>query len=159
MAKVQALGALTVGNKDDAAFRLLMAGSGTLDVNRSGAWHGWTPLMIAARAGKVDAVKMLLEKGAYPSIRRADGGCALHAAARGWHFTIVELLLEAGADVDCPDRTNSTPCNLAVRADYLNDQNNWSVHAISRNTWATKRNKYQTANGTARLITLLITLH
>jgi len=56
--------------------------------------RGWTPLTRAVEAGQVDVAKFLLSQGA-----RADDGSLFRAAARG-HVTLVELLLERGADRD-----------------------------------------------------------
>ncbi len=59
-----------------------------------------TPLLAAAAAGHLDAVRVLLEAGADPRLKNANGEDALlHAVAPG-HARIVDLLIDAGAEVD-----------------------------------------------------------
>lgn len=43
--------------------------------------HGATPLMIATKAGAVECLKMLLEKGATPT---KDDGSLIYAACKGY---------------------------------------------------------------------------
>eukprot|EP00854_Cymbomonas_tetramitiformis_P014310 gene14310-16922_t len=57
-------------------------------VDSSGA-DGSTPLMIAAAAGHVEAVRALLREGADPEARALHGGCALHLAAALGHADVV----------------------------------------------------------------------
>jgi ankyrin repeat protein len=59
------------------------------------------PLNAAAEFGRVETVRLLLERGADPTWPDADGsdkGGALHAAARAGNMAMVQLLLEHGAD-------------------------------------------------------------
>ena len=59
------------------------------------------PLFAAAEFGRLDIVKLLLERGADPTWPDADDsarGAALHAAARAGNREMVELLLAHGAD-------------------------------------------------------------
>lgn len=58
------------------------------------------PLQEAARRGDVDFVSMLLQLGADPNGKGADGATALQAAALKGHGDVVELLLQKGAKVD-----------------------------------------------------------
>jgi ankyrin repeat protein len=63
------------------------------------AYYSGLPLKSAARAGNLEAVKLLLERGADPNgaePNAADGG-ALYDAVMGRHLEIVRLLLEHGA--------------------------------------------------------------
>ena len=64
-------------------------------------WHaeGETPLMAAARTGKVDAVKLLLDRGSF--VNAADPfqeETALMWASAEGHLDVVKTLLAAGAD-------------------------------------------------------------
>ena len=63
--------------------------------------EGETPLMIAARTGNVDAVRMLLTFGASVNAREAfRGQTALMYAAAENHAAVVKLLIELKADVN-----------------------------------------------------------
>lgn len=60
---------------------------------------GWTPLQYAASKGHVDTVKMLLANKAMVNAPGPDGTTALMMAAYGGDETVVQVLLNAGADV------------------------------------------------------------
>src|SRR3954454_6807091 len=65
--------------------------------------HGLTPLMWAARAGSVDAMKILLESGADPGIRdHTNGGTSLFHAIHKRQAAAVRLLLDHGIDPNRP---------------------------------------------------------
>lgn len=57
------------------------------------------PLYFAAQKGHVDAVAVLLDRGADPEATFSYGA-ALHSAARGDYADVVALLLDRGADPD-----------------------------------------------------------
>ena len=81
-----------------------------------------TPLIIAARDGKLDFVKVLLRYEANIEARgtiKIDGevieGCtALWVATSKGHFDVVRLLIEQNAEVDSRTSTNSTPLRAAA---------------------------------------------
>ena len=78
-----------------------------------------TALMVAAREGAVDAVKMLLEAGAHLDARDSAGATPLHVAARPWwreNPSVVALLLAAGASRHARDAQGRTPRELAQEA-------------------------------------------
>lgn len=60
---------------------------------------GWTPLQYAASKGHVDTVKMLLANKAMVNAPGPDGTTALMMAAYGGDEAVVQVLLNAGADV------------------------------------------------------------
>ncbi|MEW6351608.1 MAG: ankyrin repeat domain-containing protein [Thermodesulfobacteriota bacterium] len=65
------------------------------DVNaRDG--QGWTPLMNAAQKGHVEAVKLLLDKGANPVVERCGRSAAVEADVSGGNPEIVALLVNKG---------------------------------------------------------------
>ncbi len=80
-------------------------------------------LAAAAKAGKLDMLEFLLEKGAdidelgihHPSDRRCDkdDGSALHQAVRNGHDELVPFLLAKGADVNLKDVMGRTPLAFA----------------------------------------------
>ena len=85
----------------DALERLLAEDPTLVQAAHTGADHGgWTGLHEAAKSGKVDAVRVLLRRGADPNAREAgDNTAPLHWAAARADVAIVRLLLDAGADV------------------------------------------------------------
>jgi ankyrin repeat protein len=76
---------------------LLKAGA---DVEAANA-EGQTALMVVARTGRVDAARLLIERGARVNARESFGGqTALMWAAAQKHPEMIRLLIENGADVD-----------------------------------------------------------
>jgi ankyrin repeat protein len=97
----------------------LTAGADLTDVNR----YGGTGLIPACHRGHVEAVKLLLATkinfnhvnnlgwtALMEAVTLGDGGAA--------HTEIVRLLVEAGADVNIPDRDGITPLAHAKRRNY-----------------------------------------
>jgi ankyrin repeat protein len=77
---------------------------------------GETPLMTAARAGKVDAVAPLLERGATIEAKEsARGQTAVMWAASEGHTAVVKLLMEKGADVRAKSKSGFTPLLFAAQ--------------------------------------------
>lgn len=60
---------------------------------------GYTPLMLAAYHGHVEAVKLLLSLTADINSRDNNGNTVLMAATFNGHLEVVEVLLEHGADL------------------------------------------------------------
>ena len=87
-----------------------------------------TPLIIAARDGKLDFVKVLLRYEANIEARgtiKINGeviqDCtALWVAAGKRHFDVVRLLIEQNAEVDGRTSSNSTPLRAAAFNGHLN---------------------------------------
>lgn len=81
-----------------------------------------TPLIIAARNGNLDSVKMLLGYNAELEARGTvkvddqviEGCTPLWAAAATGHLDVVKVLIEQNADVDGRTLTNSTPLRAAA---------------------------------------------
>ena len=86
-----------------------------------------TPLIMAARDGKLDFVKVLLRHEANIEARgtiKIDGevieGCtALWVATSKGHFDVVRLLIEQNAEVDSRISKNSTPLRAAAFMGHL----------------------------------------
>ncbi len=77
---------------------------------------GETPLMHAARAGRADAVRLLLLAGARVNASEGwNGQTALHWAAAEGQGAVVETLIEGGADIRQRSNAGSTPFMFAVR--------------------------------------------
>ncbi|XP_015219729.2 BCL-6 corepressor isoform X2 [Lepisosteus oculatus] len=81
---------------------------------------GETLLQRAARLGYEEVVLYCLENKVCDVNHRDNAGyCALHeACARGW-FSIVQHLLEHGADVNCSAQDGTRPLHDAVENDHL----------------------------------------
>lgn len=106
---------------------------------QGGATIGKTALMVAMNGGKgvgmaggpgdiregiappfrepsnrnpVDAVKLLLEAGADPSVKSSQGDTALHLAAWDGKVDIVRALVEGGADLDLLDNKGMTALDI-----------------------------------------------
>ena len=86
-----------------------------------------TPLIIAARDGKLDFVKVLLRYEANIEVRATikinreviEGCTALWIAAAKGHFDVVRLLIEQNAEVDGRTSLNSTPLRAAAFIGHL----------------------------------------
>ena len=70
-----------------------------IDINTPLVGDG-TPLLIAARAGRRDAVQWLLDRGADPNASSPGDGNALIAAAGASEVEIITMLLDRGARIE-----------------------------------------------------------
>lgn len=86
---------------------------GKVEPNVRGEYDHAAVLVLAVRAGRDDAVRELLERGANPDIRGADGLTALGTAAYLGQPAIMHRLLQAGADVDLAGNNGYSPVQLA----------------------------------------------
>lgn len=78
-----------------------------------------TPLIIAARRGRIDIVELLIRNNADVSRSGSFGWTALHHAARVPAPAIVEMLIENGASVYAKGDDGSNALHLAVQADAV----------------------------------------
>ncbi|KAE8421609.1 ankyrin repeat-containing domain protein [Aspergillus pseudocaelatus] len=69
------------------------------DLNSVSSLRGWTALHVVSFIGHMEAVKLLLEKGADITVRDHEGRTPLHLAMDKGHLEVVKLLLERGADI------------------------------------------------------------
>lgn len=78
---------------------------------------GFTALHFAAFFGKVEAARMLLERGARVDAltRNPFANQPLHAAAAGRHIEVCRVLIAAGADVDATQHGGFTPLHEAAQ--------------------------------------------
>lgn len=74
---------------------------------------------VRGKAPDITIVKLLLERGAFPSPRARCWGTPLHYAALvGWS-EIAKLLLDHGAEVDARNPDDETPLHIAARSGQL----------------------------------------
>ena len=73
-----------------------------------------TPLVYAARAGSIDAARVLLEAGADVNQVTRYGWSALLAATQNRNYQIGKFLIEHGADVNIANKGGWTPLYLAT---------------------------------------------
>lgn len=71
-------------------------------------------LITAAREGHLDAVKLLVERGANVNARQRWGQTALMFAAREGHSSIVSYLLQNGAKVRIRDKNDESALSMAL---------------------------------------------
>ena len=75
---------------------------------------GLTPLLYAARDGKLESAKVLLSAGADVNIVDPDLHTALILALVNGHFDVAGALIQAGADVNMEDKVGQTALYAAV---------------------------------------------
>lgn len=75
---------------------------------------GFTPLMYAARDGRIDIVQMLVAKGADIELADANHITPLQMAIENENIALARYLLERGANVNSKDDYGRTPLWLAV---------------------------------------------
>lgn len=89
-----------VASGHEKCLELLIAAGIDLDQADDG---GWTPVMLAARDGRTEALSMLIEAGANIDAKLVGRPlCALSMAAANGHFGCLELLVSAGASLAAP---------------------------------------------------------
>ena len=76
--------------------------------------EGDTPLMVAALAGKLHAVKWFLEKGATVTSVKSNGWNILHFAAHGGDPDTIDLILTHLPDIESKTADGKTPLIIAV---------------------------------------------
>ena len=104
--------ACTNGNADLVAL-LLKAGANP----DTPIGTGETPLMTCARTGNADAVRMLLVQGANANAKEPNQNqTALMWAAAQQHHDVLQILIEAGADLKAHTKTGFTALHFAARA-------------------------------------------
>ncbi|XP_060530726.1 palmitoyltransferase Hip14 [Cylas formicarius] len=73
-----------------------------------------TPLHWATRQGHLEATVILMNAGANPTLRDAEGCTCIHLAAQFGHTALVAYFVARGVSPDLVDRTGMTPLMWAV---------------------------------------------
>ncbi|XP_022807529.1 uncharacterized protein LOC111344551 [Stylophora pistillata] len=81
--------------------------------------EGYTPLMIAAFNGKLQAVKWFLEEGAAKTCVCNRGWNLLHCAALSGDPDVMGVILPHVPDIECKNANGQTPLIIAVRKGNL----------------------------------------
>ncbi|KAI9043104.1 ankyrin repeat domain-containing protein [Aspergillus affinis] len=85
--------------------------------------HGWrgkvTPLMMAAKYGNIESMRMLIERGADAHAKDGLQQTALYYAAARGGVEFIRFLLEQGAEVNVAGENGKTPFLLAAGAGDL----------------------------------------
>jgi len=71
-------------------------------------------LFLAAQAGDLYGVKLVIDCGVNPNIQNKDGDTPLHSAALNGKSEVVKLLLEHGADPNIQNKDGMTPLHFAT---------------------------------------------
>lgn len=90
----------------------------TADLGATADWSaaGWQPLHLAARFGRPEAVRQLLDDDAEvdPVSRNGRRCTPLHLAAAAGHVEVVWLLIASGADVNAREAGGGSALHLAA---------------------------------------------
>ena len=93
---------------------------GTLKIAEDKVMEGCTALWAAASAGRLDVVKLLIERNTDVEGTTSTGSTPLRTAAYRGHLDIVRCLVESGADVNArSSRDNSTILMMACFRGHL----------------------------------------
>ncbi|MCJ1333093.1 Ankyrin repeat domain-containing protein 44 [Thelotrema lepadinum] len=97
-------------NSTTLSHQLLEAGA-LPDLGRD--YYDDTALIMAAKSGKSEMARLLLEYKADTEIKNKDGLAPLLLAAKNGNMEVVRLLVEGGADVETEDPKGLTPLSWA----------------------------------------------
>jgi len=93
---------------------------------------GMTPLMYAARDGRMETARMLLDAGADINVRDANDITPLIAAITNNHPDVARYLVERGADIKAVDWYGRTPLWAAVETRNMDKDNASFENSIDR---------------------------
>lgn len=110
-------------NSNEALVPLLLDHGASPDTLLSGAAGADTPLCAAAALGRDASVKLLLARGARVDSRCSWGHTALYEAAMSGSSTSTQLLVDAGANVNCTDGDEPLLKALIDRVTFFDPEN------------------------------------
>jgi uncharacterized protein len=91
---------------------------------------GMTPLLLAARQGALESVRVLAASGAELNAVDPDGISAVLSAIINGHFDVAGFLLDQGTDPNLADKTGRTALYAAVDMNTLPDSNRPSPNVV-----------------------------
>ena len=104
------------GETDDASVvRELLKQGASIEARDE---DGDTPLILAARRGRLSVTRVLLSEGARVDATNLDGDTALMRAAWAGHLDLARLLLSAGASTQARDSAGDDALALARRQNH-----------------------------------------
>jgi ankyrin repeat protein len=96
----------------------LVAETRELDLDEVGT-YGRTPLMVAAAAGLVDLMQVLVKSGASVGATGQAKMTALHEASANGQVAAAKYLLSLGAEVDAETKDGGTPLMCAAAWGFI----------------------------------------
>ena len=124
--------ALLIGCKigDESSVRLLI--DNKADVNPRDIKNGETPLISSIQSGSLDIVNILIKRGADVNKPNFDGETPLMIASWYKKGSIVKLLLEKGARIECFDNKKQTALSRTIELmnHVVNDQKAKSEYCV-----------------------------
>jgi len=73
----------------------------------------------ASQNGHIDVIRILLSHGADPEIEDKDGDRAVHHAAFGDEPLVIEMLAQAGSDMNARNKRRQTALHIGVNKGHL----------------------------------------
>ena len=92
--------------------------------------YGWTPLHRAAREGRLDACRLLVDEGANVNATNVDDWSPLHLAAQMGHVDVCRALIRAGANVNATNNDDRTPLDLVIQYEQTEALAYFYVHQV-----------------------------
>ena len=106
------------------------------DVGSSTNGYSPSPIQEAAYQGRLVAVRLYAQHGAYLDYMEKDGFTPINYAAMESHWDVVEFLFHAGANPNIPDATGHTAVDFAREA-----KRNETVELLSQASNVRERQK------------------
>lgn len=145
--------------KEPEIVRLLI--SRGADVNAAHWQHG-TPLALACGSGRLEQVKLLIEKGSQLNHLNLIGQSPIHVAICESHWNIFNHLLELGCDPVHLDKRGCTGLHYAARGRNSDDcvkrilEGELDINGVDSNGWSALHWAAASGYGTAKVIKTLL---
>lgn len=110
-----------------------------VDVNVGTKFFYDTPLHMAARAGYIEAVKLLLNAGAKVHLINTFEQTPLHEACSNGHLAAISIILKAGANINAKTKIGSTPLYAAIKGTHYKVAISLINNGAKVNTFATRK--------------------